>query len=261
MLNFLPLFRSGRFIREEIEAVAAELEIAPSGDETEPDSDESAGDHPKQAVGRGLEQLERAGIIEFEPDRRLYTFHQTLLDHVSRISAIDPDRDVSLSPLLKFHIDYVRGNSADDSAIDRCMQNIFSNLEVAWGLRENERTLDSAICFVVDWLGDYFLRASYGGSANSGWDVRSHCADHRRWRITNVHSHRNCISNRRFCTGSGSAEAAGPASRVDRCKRGNGRPRGAPLPFINWPQSNTNRATGRSTKTAGRSDQCVRRAG
>ena len=94
LLSFLPFFGLGKFMREEMEAVAgaAGRQGAASGEESEPNAEESADDQSQQTVDRGLEQLERAGLMEFEQDRRLYTFHQTLLDHVARQPAMDPDR-------------------------------------------------------------------------------------------------------------------------------------------------------------------------
>ena len=161
LLSFLPFFGSGKFMREEMEAVAgaAGRPSAASGEEPEPNAEESADDQNKQTVDRGLEQLERAGLIEFEQDRGLYTFHQTLLDHVVRQPAMDPDRARSgRLALLAFHADYVRDHSGDDAAIDRCVENILSTLEIAWGLREEESPLDLTICFVVNRLGNYFER-------------------------------------------------------------------------------------------------------
>ena len=161
LLSFLPFFGSGKFMREEMEAVAvaAWRQTAASGEEPEPNAEESADDQNKQTVDRGLDQLERAGLMEFEQDRGLYTFHQTLLDHVARQPAMDPDRALSgRLDLLAFHADYVRDHSGNDAAIDRCVENILSTLEIAWGLREEESPRDPTICFVVDGLGDYFER-------------------------------------------------------------------------------------------------------
>ena len=79
--------------------------------------------------------------MEFEQDRGLYTFHQTLLDHVVRQPAMDPDRASSgRLALLAFHADYVRDHTGDDAAIDGCVENILSTLEIAWGLREEEES-------------------------------------------------------------------------------------------------------------------------
>jgi len=150
LLSFLPFFGSGKFMREEMEAVAgaAGRQSSPSGEEPEPNAVE---------VDRALKQLERAGLIEFEQDRRLYTFHQTLLDHLVCQPAMDPDRALSgRLALLTFHADYVRDHSGDDPAIDRCVENILSTLEIVWGLREAEGPLDLTICFVVNELGNYF---------------------------------------------------------------------------------------------------------
>jgi hypothetical protein len=161
LLSFLPFFGSGKFVREEMEAVAkaAGRQSDVSGEEKEPNAEESADDQNKQTVDRGLEQLERAGLMEFDQDRGLYTFHQTPLDHVDRQPAMDPDRARSVRlALLAFHADYVRDHSNDDEAIDRCVENILSTLESAWGLREEESSLDLTICFVVNGLGDYFER-------------------------------------------------------------------------------------------------------
>jgi len=109
LLSLLPFFGSGKFMREEMEAVAgvAGRQSSPSGEEPEPTAVESADDQHKQTVDRGLGQLERAGLIEFDQDRWLYTFHQTLLDHVVRQPAMDPDRARSVRlALLAFHADY-----------------------------------------------------------------------------------------------------------------------------------------------------------
>ena len=94
LLGFLPFFGSGKFMREEMEAVAgaAGRQSAASREEPEPNAEESADYQHKQTVDRGLGQLERAGLIEFDQGRGLYTFHQTLLDHVVRQPAMDPDR-------------------------------------------------------------------------------------------------------------------------------------------------------------------------
>ncbi len=127
--------------------------------EPEPSAEESADDQNKQTVDRGLEQLEQAGLMEFEQDRGLYTFHQTLLDHVVRQPAMDPDRALSgRLALLAFHADYLRDHSGEHAAIDRCVENILSNLEIAWALREEESPLDPTICLVVNGLGYYFER-------------------------------------------------------------------------------------------------------
>ena len=123
--------------------------------------DDTAGvdDPNEQAIDRGLKQLERAGLMEFEQDRGLYTFHQTLLDHVARQPAMDHDRArSSILALLAFHARYVADHWGHDAAIDRCVENILSTLEIVWGLREEESRLDLSICFVVDRLGGYFER-------------------------------------------------------------------------------------------------------
>jgi tetratricopeptide (TPR) repeat protein len=164
LLSFLLFFGSGKFIREEMEAVAGAVarESAATGEEADPDAEEKAADANKQAVGRGLAQLERAGLMEFEEGRGLYTFHQTLLDHVGRQPALSPDRAFSgLLALLAFHAGYVGDHGGDDAAIDRCVENILSTLEIAWELREGESPLDGAIGFVVDRLGDYFERRGF----------------------------------------------------------------------------------------------------
>jgi tetratricopeptide (TPR) repeat protein len=159
LLAFLPFFGSGKFIKEEMEAVAgaATREGTASGEEAEPDTEEKAQEVSSQAVDRGLQQLERAGLMEFEQGRGLHTFHQTLLDHVGRQPALDSDRASSgLLTLLVFHAGYLRDHGEDDVAIDRCVENILSTLEIAWGLRQEESPLDGAIGFVVDRLGNYF---------------------------------------------------------------------------------------------------------
>ena len=161
LLGFLPFFGSGKFMREEMEAVAgaAGRQSSAGREEPEPTAVESADDQHKQTVDRGLGQLERAGLIEFDQGRWLYTFHQTLLDHVVRQPAMDPDRARSVRlALLAFHADYVRDHNGDDEAINRCVENILSTLEIAWGLREEESSLDLTICFVVNRLGYYFER-------------------------------------------------------------------------------------------------------
>ncbi len=161
LLSFLPFFGSGKFMREEMQAVAGATgrQSAASREEPEPNAEESADYQHKQTVDRGLGQLERAGLIEFDQGRGLYTFHQTLLDHVVRQSAMDPDRARSgRLALLAFHADYVRDHSDDDEAINRCVENILSTLESAWGLREEESSLDLTICFVINRLGNYFGR-------------------------------------------------------------------------------------------------------
>src|SRR5262249_5049273 len=136
LLGFLRFFGSGKFLKEEMQAVAgaAGRETATSGEETDPEAEEVADVAGKQAVDRGLEQLERAGLIEFEQGRGLYTFHQTLLDHVGRQPALDPDRAGSgLLALLVFHAGYLRDHHDDDAAIERCIENLLSTLEIAWG--------------------------------------------------------------------------------------------------------------------------------
>ena len=111
----------------------------------EPNAEESADYQHKQTVDRGLGQLERAGLIEFDQGRGLYTFHQTLLDHVVRQSAMDPDRARSgRLALLAFHADYVRDHSDDDEAINRCVENILSTLKHPWGLRRRKRFLSTS---------------------------------------------------------------------------------------------------------------------
>jgi tetratricopeptide (TPR) repeat protein len=160
MMSFLTFFESGKFMREEMESAAgAGRQIARSGADRELDVEENDDEPNKQTVDQGLEQLERAGLIEFEQDRELYTFHQTLLDHVWRHQNMDPDRILKgLGALLAFHTGYVRDHCGDDIAIDRCAENILSSLEIAWGLREQSSRLDLIICSVVDGLGDHFER-------------------------------------------------------------------------------------------------------
>jgi len=161
LLSCLPFFGSGKFMREEMEAVAraAGRQSDVSGEEKQPNAEASDDEQNKQTVDRGLEQLEQAGLMEFDQDRGLFTFHQTLLDHLVRQPAMDPDRPRSVRlALLAFHADYVRDHSDDDAAIDRCVENILSTLESAWGLREAESPLDLALCFVVNGLGYYFER-------------------------------------------------------------------------------------------------------
>jgi tetratricopeptide (TPR) repeat protein len=159
LLGFLTFFGSGKFIREEMEAVAGATlpRDATGGEEAELNDEEEAGDRSRRAVARGLEQLERAGLMEFEQDRGLYTFHQTLLDHAGRQLALAPGgADASLRALLAFHAGYVKDHGRDNAAIDRCIENILATLELAWGLRDGESALDGGIGFVVDRLGNYF---------------------------------------------------------------------------------------------------------
>jgi tetratricopeptide (TPR) repeat protein len=157
LLTCLPFFRSGKFTEEEMEVVAVatgHLDV-PSGPATEPDARESAEHAMRLAVDRGLKQLERAGLIEFEQNRGLYTFHQTLLDHVERQSGPNRDRTgPGVFALLAYYADYVKNR--DDADIDRSIENTFSTLEIVWGAREGEGPLDVAICSLIDWLGNYF---------------------------------------------------------------------------------------------------------
>ena len=145
-------------MKEEMEAVAgaAGVRAPQAGEEPEPSADESA-DDAEQADCRS--RTRRAlGLMEFEQDRGLYTFHQTLLDHVARQPAMDPARALSgRLDLLAFHADCMRGPHRQRRG-RRMVENVLSTLESASGLREKEGPLDPTICFVVDGLGGYFER-------------------------------------------------------------------------------------------------------
>jgi tetratricopeptide (TPR) repeat protein len=159
LMRLLRFFGSGKFMREEMEAVArAAGGLNPANERARvQDREESDADRNKSRVDRGLKQLEQAGLIELEQDRGLYTFHQSLLDHVVRELAMDTDRARSgLIALLGFYLQYVRDHRSNDVAIDRCFENLVSTLEIAWGLYEEGSPLDLAICSVVDGLGYYF---------------------------------------------------------------------------------------------------------
>ena len=155
----LTFFRSGKFAKEELEAVSRATTLHGAANEGIFDSEEKAGDRNNHSVDEGLKQLERAGLIKFEQERRLYTFHQTPLDHLGRSQSIDLQQvRTCVGALRKFHAVYVTDSRGNDELIDRCRENILSTLDIAWGLREEEAFFDRGVCYVVGELGYYFER-------------------------------------------------------------------------------------------------------
>jgi len=121
LLRFLAFFHSGRFMREEMGAVAggARRHRVANGNELEPDAEEFADHRTKRMVDRGLEQLEKAGLIEFDQDFGIYTFHRALLYQLGRRPEMDRDRALlSLLTLFVFYMRYLRAHSDNDAAID-----------------------------------------------------------------------------------------------------------------------------------------------
>ncbi len=161
LLSFLPFFESGKFMQEEMVAVAGASGQKKAAGDAETDSalEESANGQIMRAVERGLDQLARAGLFEFEQVQAVYTFHQSLLDHLGRQPATEREHArLGLLALLAFHADYVGNHRGDDAAIDRCVENILATLEITWGMREEGSPFDSTTCAVIDGLGDYFER-------------------------------------------------------------------------------------------------------
>jgi tetratricopeptide (TPR) repeat protein len=141
------------FIPEEMAAVCRAVEWAGREEPPEPDEEEEV----SPWVDAGLRQLERSAFLDLNQDAQVYTFHQTLLDHVRREEGLTPEqRAAGTVGLLRFHAAYLRANTGNYPAIDRCFDHALALMESAWQGREGAGPLDAALAGMADSLGYYF---------------------------------------------------------------------------------------------------------
>ena len=191
LLSFLPLFPAGNFMPEAMRAVAsaADQPVDPSGSEApprvslwkriinflrrrsrpatpvEPGDDANDGTDSATAgetsgwVDEGIRQLERGGFLDRDQRLGVYSFHETLQDHATRMSGLAPERaSAGFVGLLLFYAGYLRDNSDHYNALDRCLGNALSLMETAWSARQASRPMDAVLASMVDALGYIFLR-------------------------------------------------------------------------------------------------------
>ena len=125
----------------------------PDEGESEDGSDEAA---PAWVV-EGTRQLERGGFLDRDQEADLFTFHQTLRDYAERTAPLPPSQHAAgFFGLLRFYAGYLRDNSGNDPAIDRCLDNALTVMETAWADRREPGPLDVVLAGMVDALGYYF---------------------------------------------------------------------------------------------------------
>ena len=84
--------------------IASPVRIERMPNQEEPESDANVRDR----VGVGIHQLERAGILNRDQERNLYTFHQTLGDYAVRATTRQPvQSSAAFSGLLEFYARYL----------------------------------------------------------------------------------------------------------------------------------------------------------
>ena len=184
LLAFLPLFPAGNFMPEAMRAACAAAERAAVEEPPRPtrrpslwgrltsllgraprnvrpaepvdESDEGDSDAPSWVV-EGIRQLERGGFLDRDQQRDLCTFHQTLRDYGERGTDLPPGRySAGFRGLLLFYAGYLRDNSGNHEAIDRCLDNALTVMEAAWADRREPGPLDALLAMMVDALGYIF---------------------------------------------------------------------------------------------------------
>jgi tetratricopeptide (TPR) repeat protein len=184
LLAFLPLFPAGNFMPEAMRAACAAAgratveepptptgrpslwgrfvsllgrpfrKVSPAVPEDEPD--ESDADAPAWVV-EGIRQLERGGFLDRDQEMNLCTFHQTLRDYAERVTDLTPERSsAGFSGLLLFYAAYLRDNRGNYEAIDRCLDNSLTAMEMAWATRRGAGPLDAVLAGMVDDLNYIF---------------------------------------------------------------------------------------------------------
>jgi tetratricopeptide (TPR) repeat protein len=151
VLDLLRLFPTGRCMPEALDAVGAALEGSPDT--------QTAGEVGQSPpwVAEGLRQLEQVAIVEFEPQSRLYHFHQSVLDYLHRRPLPSEESRVrGTLALLGYYAGYLRANRKNFEAIDRCFENVMLLMESLWAQREEAGPLDGILAMMVDALGYYF---------------------------------------------------------------------------------------------------------
>ena len=173
LLAFLPLFPAGNFMPEAMQAACAAAERAaiaetptptdrpslwgrfvsvlgrpfrkasPVETERKPNEEdaESEADAPARVV-EGIRQLERGGFLDRDQERNLCSFHQTLRDYAERATNLHPEQSsAGFVGLLVFYAGYLRDNSGNYAAIDRCLDNALTAMEFAWATRRDPAPL------------------------------------------------------------------------------------------------------------------------
>jgi hypothetical protein len=89
----------------------------------------------------------------------VWTFYQTLRDYTERGTDLPPVRSSDgFFGLLQFYAGYLRENSENSEAIDRCLDNALPAMEMAWAARRGPGSLDAVLAGMVDALGFMFDR-------------------------------------------------------------------------------------------------------
>jgi tetratricopeptide (TPR) repeat protein len=171
LLAYLPLFPTGRFMPEALSIACAATQ------RTEPTEPEEGSRLPSDVslswVQVGLRQLEYAAFLQFDPDAKVYSFHQLLLDRVSRESGLHgEDRANALIELLLFYAGYLEDNKENYSSLDRCFDNALVLMESLWQERTEAGPIDGALVFMADVLSHY-LEARGRWQAGDCWSERA----------------------------------------------------------------------------------------
>ena len=110
-------------------------------------------------MAEGLRQLERGGFLDRDQKNDLYTFHQTLRDHAEQGTGLPAEQSsAAFLGLLHYYAGFLRDNSGNYGAIDRCLANALATMETAWAARREPGPLDATLAAMVDDLGYIFDR-------------------------------------------------------------------------------------------------------
>src|SRR5262249_54869616 len=111
----------------------------PDEDEDEAGSEEAA----STSAGQGSPQLERGGLPHPDQEADLFSFHQTLRDYAERAAPLPLEQHAAaFFGLLNFYAGYLRANSENYPAIDRCLDNALTAMQTAWAARREPGPLD-----------------------------------------------------------------------------------------------------------------------
>jgi tetratricopeptide (TPR) repeat protein len=189
LLAFLPLFPAGNFMPEAMQAACAAANRAaveetptptvrrsfwshlvsflvrpfrkarpPEPNDAPDEADSEPDDGARSWVDDAIRQLERGGFLDRDQEMNLYTFHQTLRDYAERVTDLAPERSsAGFFGLLFFYAGYLRDNSENYEAIDRCLDNALTAMEIAWAARQGPGPLDAVLAGMVDALGYIFV--------------------------------------------------------------------------------------------------------
>ena len=86
-----------------------------------------------------------------------HSFHQTLRDYAEPRFGLSLDQaSAALFGLLQFYETYLRDNSANDSAIDRCLDNVLAAMEMALEARQSPNSFDEILTEINHAISHFF---------------------------------------------------------------------------------------------------------